>query len=91
MNPRRVAQTEQAEADVETAVDHYLSQGATEAAMGYVNALEKAVTLISWCLHVGPACIAVHHFPFVVFYTAPADNSGATEFCIAHATSLLDS
>lgn len=85
MNTSRVVTTKQANADIDAAIDHYSSQGAAEAAMGFVNALEKAIELISEHPHIGSTRFAVetnipeirgfdlHRFPFIVFYSEHAD------------------
>jgi len=57
--PCRVTTTRQAEADIEGAIDHYLNQGAIDAASAFVNALEDVKALLSEHPHLGSSHFAV--------------------------------
>ncbi len=47
MKAKRVVPREVASRDVDEAIDHYLGEGAAKAALGFVEALEKAYAHIS--------------------------------------------
>jgi toxin ParE1/3/4 len=76
-----VVTTKQADRDIEAAIEHYINQGAAEAAAGLINALEKAMGLISEHPHLGSPRFAVEtnmpeirgfalqRFPYIIFYT----------------------
>ncbi len=82
MTPRRVVTTQQADADINTAVNQYLHQSASEAALDFVDALEEAKVLLSEHPHLGSTrfavetnipeirALALRRFPYIVFYTA---------------------
>lgn len=59
MIPRRVTTTRQADADIEGAIDHYLNQGAIDAASAFVDALEDDKALLSEHPHLGSSHFAV--------------------------------
>lgn len=86
MKAKPVVARAQASADVEAAVDHYLSENAADAAMGFIDALEQAYQHIS--LHAatgsprtGQALGIAHlrtwpltRYPYLVFYREAADH-----------------
>ncbi|MGB3449954.1 MAG: type II toxin-antitoxin system RelE/ParE family toxin [Giesbergeria sp.] len=72
--------------DIEAAIDHYLSENAADAAMGFVDALEQAYRHIG--LHAATGSPRYGHalgipslrtwpltrYPFLVFYVEAADH-----------------
>ncbi len=86
MKPKRVIPRAQADRDVRQAVDYYVNEGAAQAALGFVDAIEQAF------LHIGryPAtgstryahelelpglrCWPVKRFPYLVFYVEGDDH-----------------
>lgn len=82
----RVVTTRQADADIEAAIDHYLSQGAAEAAWGFVEILEDTKMLLSEHPHLGSTrfavettipeirALALQRFPYIAFYTEHIDT-----------------
>ena len=85
MSSRRVVTTRRADEDIEAAVDHYLDEGAAEAALAVVDAREDAKVLISGYPQLGSTrlasetgipemrTIALRRFPYLAFYTDDAD------------------
>ena len=86
MKAKPVIPREQAQGDVEEAVSYYLSEGAAPAALGMIDALEKAYAHIS--RHPGTGSPRYAHelnlphlrvwslrrFPYFVFYMARPDH-----------------
>jgi len=82
---RRVVTSRRADSDIESAVDHYLDEGAHEAALDFVDSLDDARSLISAHPTLGSSRFAVEtgidglrsfalrRFPFVLLYTDDAD------------------
>jgi len=76
----------QANADVESAIDHYLAEGATDAAIGFIDALEQAYEFLSrnaatgsprYGHELGLAGLRswpLTTYPFLVFYLEREDN-----------------
>ena len=85
MSARRVVTTRRADEDVAAAVDHLVDQGATKAALNFVDALEDATVLIGEHPRLGSTRLgsevgipelrttAVRMFPYLVFYTNDDD------------------
>lgn len=85
MSRRRIVTTRRADEDIEAAVDHYVGEGAVDAALDFVAALEQASDLLARHPAVGSTrfaddtdidelrALAVQKFPYVVFYTVDAD------------------
>ncbi|MGB3375577.1 MAG: type II toxin-antitoxin system RelE/ParE family toxin [Microbacterium sp.] len=85
MTPRRTVTTGRADEDIADAVSYYLEDGAMDATLGFVDALENAQARI--CRHpsVGSSrfaaelgipellALALPTYPYVVFYTDDAD------------------
>ncbi|MDQ0613935.1 toxin ParE1/3/4 [Microbacterium sp. W4I4] len=85
MTARRAVTTRRADEDIEHAVSYYLEQGAMDAALSFVDALESAKALM--CRHpsVGSSgfaaelgipelrALALQTYPYIVFYTDDAD------------------
>jgi toxin ParE1/3/4 len=77
--------TRRADEDIEAALSHYLGQGATDAALALVDALEDAKVLIGEHPQLGSTrlgsemdipemrTIALRRFPYLAFYTDDAD------------------
>ena len=86
MTRLRVVTTLQADADIETAIDHYLNQGAADAAVGFVESLEDTKVLLSEHPHLGSIrfaietnipeirAFALQRFPYIAFYTQHTDT-----------------
>ncbi|MBK7051313.1 MAG: type II toxin-antitoxin system RelE/ParE family toxin [Rhodoferax sp.] len=53
MNPKSVTPRTEANRDVDEAIDHYLGEGAEYAALGFIDALEKAYDHIARYLATG--------------------------------------
>ena len=82
MTPWRVLTTQQADTDINTAIGHYPHQGAAEAAMNLIDALEESKVLLSEHPDLGSTRFAMEtripelrslslpRFPYLVFYTA---------------------
>lgn len=85
MTARRVVTTNAADRDVLDAVDHYVGEGADDAAMGFVDAFEDATTLLASYSSIGSSRFAVElnmpelrslalpRYPFVLFYSDDID------------------
>lgn len=85
MSARRVVTTRRADEDVIAAIAHYVDQGAAEAALHFVDALEDAKVLIGEFPQLGSARLgsdagipemrtaAVRRFPYLVFFTNDDD------------------
>ncbi len=75
-----VVPRERAHRDIEEAIGHYLEEGAGEAALGFIDALERAFTQIGRHPESGSTRFAhelnlpglrswpLKHFPYLVFY-----------------------
>ena len=86
MTSRRVFTTQQADEDIDTAIGHYLHQGATEAAMNLIDVLEESKVLLSEHPFLGSTRFAIEtnipelralslpRFPYLIFYTAQGDT-----------------
>lgn len=86
MTSRRVLTSQQADVDINTAIGHYLLQGAAEAAMNLIDELEEAKVLLSDHPYLGSTRFAVEtnipelrslsllRFPYIVLYTAQGDT-----------------
>ena len=86
MTPRHVLTTQQADADINTAIGHYLHQGAAEAAMNLIGELEEAKALLSEHPYLGSTrfdmetnipelrSLSLPRFSCIVFYTAQGDT-----------------
>lgn len=86
MTPLRVVTTRQADTDIESAIDHYLGQGAPQAALGFADTLEDAKVLLSEHPHLGSPrfavetnipeirALALRRFPYIAFYTENTDT-----------------
>lgn len=86
MKAKPVVARTQANQDIEAAIDHYLSENAADAAMGFVDALEKAYRHIG--LHAATGSPRYSHalgipslrtwpltrYPFLVFYMEAVDH-----------------
>ena len=86
MNAKHVIPRAQASADVEATVEHYLSENAADAALGFIDALEQAYRHIG--LHAATGSPRYGHalgipslrtwsltrYPFLVFYVEAADH-----------------
>ncbi len=80
MSSKPVVPRELANRDVENAIDYYLSENAEQAALGFIDALEKAYTHISRHPATGSSRYAheldlpglrfwpLHRYPHLVFY-----------------------
>lgn len=85
MKAKPVVARAQATQDIEAAIDHYLSENAADAAMGFVDALEQAYRHLG--LHAATGSPRYGHalgipslrswpltrYPFLVFYVEAAD------------------
>jgi toxin ParE1/3/4 len=86
MSVKPVVPREQAQRDVETAVDFYLAEDAEAAAFGFIDALQKAYARISRHPATGSPRYAhelnlpglrhwhLPHYPYLVFYVERADH-----------------
>jgi toxin ParE1/3/4 len=86
MKPKPVIPRSLARQDAEQAIDHYLKEGATEAALGFIDALEQAYAHIA--RHPGTGSPRYAHelnlpglrnwkltrYPHIVFYTEQDDH-----------------
>lgn len=82
---RRVVTTLRADLDVESAVDQYLGEGAHDAALGFVDALDDARSLVAAHPSLGSSRFAIEtgidglrsfglrRDPFVLLYTDDSD------------------
>lgn len=85
MSRRRVVTTRRADEDIEAAVDHHVGEGAVDAALDFITALQAASDLLARHPAIGSTrfatdtgidelrALAVRTFPYVVFYTDDAD------------------
>ena len=85
MTSRRVVTTRRANEDIDSAVEHYLAEGAADTALAFVDALEKARDLLGSQPSIGSPRFAVElgmpelrglalqKFPYVAFYTDDSD------------------
>lgn len=83
---RRIVTTRRADEDIENAIAHYVAEGATSAALGFVDALENAKDLLSEYPLLGSSRFAIEtgiselrsvplgRFPYLALYT---DSSNA--------------
>ncbi len=55
MTRRQVVTTRRADEDIHGAIDHHLSEGADEAALGFIDALADARNLLAEHPHIGSA------------------------------------
>ena len=86
MTTQPVVPRAQASADVESSIDHYLAEGATDAALGFIDALEEAYRHLShnaatgsprYGQELGLAGLRawpLSHYPFLVFYLERDDH-----------------
>lgn len=86
MSPKPVIPRERARRDVEEGVDHYLKEGAIQAALGFVDALEDAYALLGRHPGIGGSRYAyeleipglrswpLRRFPYVIFYIELEDR-----------------
>ena len=86
MKAKPVVARAQASADVEAAVDHYLSENAADAAMGFIDALEQAYRHIGRNAATGSPrhghaldmadlrTWPLTRYPYLVFYREAADH-----------------
>ena len=77
--------TKRADQDIEAALDHYLGEGANDAALALVDALEDTKVLIGEHPQLGSTrlaaetdipemrTLALRRFPYLAFYTDDAD------------------
>jgi toxin ParE1/3/4 len=82
---RRVVTTRRADEDIAAAVEHYIGQGASAAALAFVDALEDAKVLIGEHPHLGSTrlgsevgipemrSVPLRRFPYLAFFTSDAD------------------
>ena len=80
MSVKPVVPRAQASGDVESAIDYYLAEGTTDAALGFIDALEQAYRHLSRNAATGSPRYAhelglaglrawpLTHYPFLVFY-----------------------
>lgn len=85
MKPKRVCRREQADRDIEEAIGFYLEQAAPDAALKFVDALERAIGHIArhpptgsprYAHELGLAglrCWPLKRFPYLVFYVEYSD------------------
>lgn len=81
----RVITTRRADQDIDSAIDYYLRDGAPDAAVGFVDALQDAMSLLGEHPSIGSPgfatetgiaelrSLALKRFPYVVFYTNDPD------------------
>ncbi|AXQ28336.1 type II toxin-antitoxin system RelE/ParE family toxin [Solimonas sp. K1W22B-7] len=86
MTPKPVVPRELANRDVENAIDHYLSEGAAEAALGFIAELERAYSHLERHPATGSSRYAfemdlpglrswpLRRYPFLVFYREQDDH-----------------
>ena len=86
MNAKPVIPRDRANRDVEEVIDHYLSEGAEQAALGFVDALEQAYAHIGCYPAAGSSRYAqelnlprlrfwpLARYPHLVFYTDSNDH-----------------
>lgn len=55
MSRRQVVTTRRADQDIDGAIDHYLGEGAEDAALGFIDALADARNLLAEHPHIGSA------------------------------------
>jgi len=79
MTRRKVVTTRRADEDIDGAIDHYLGQGADEAALGFIDALADARHLLAEHPHIGSARLtaetglpelrtfALPRYPYILF------------------------
>ncbi|MFC7402090.1 type II toxin-antitoxin system RelE/ParE family toxin [Citricoccus sp. GCM10030269] len=77
--------TRRADEDIATAIEHYLGQGVTTAALAFVDSLEDTKVLIGEHPQLGSTrlasavdlpelrAMALRRFPYLVFYTDDSD------------------
>ena len=85
MKSKPIVPRELAISDVDEAIEYYLSEGAVEAALGFIDALEKAYAHIGRCPDAGSNRYAhelnlpslrscsLKHYPHLVFYVEHDD------------------
>lgn len=86
MKAKAVVPREQANRDVDEAVAYYLGEGAAQAALGFIDALEKTYTDIARHAGTGSPRYAhelnlpglrvwpLRHYPYLVFYVEYPDH-----------------
>jgi len=86
VNAKHVIPRAQASADVEATVEHYLSENAADAALGFIDALEQAYRHIGLHAATGSPryghALGIAHlrtwpltrYPYLVFYREAADH-----------------
>ncbi|WP_298720091.1 type II toxin-antitoxin system RelE/ParE family toxin [uncultured Ferrovibrio sp.] len=86
MKPKPIIPREQANRDVDDAIAFYLNEGAEQAALGFIDALELTYTHIRQMpasdspryaheLNLpGLRCWPLSHYPYLVFYVETADR-----------------
>lgn len=86
MKVKQVIPREQADRDVDEAIDHYLAENAEQAALGFIEALEQAYRHISRHPATGSPRYAheidlpglrswpLTRYPYLVFYVERADH-----------------
>lgn len=86
MKPKPVIPRDQADRDVDEAIDHYLSGSAPEAALGFIDALEQAYSHIGHHPETGSSRYAgelslpglrfwpLKKYPHLVFYLERSDH-----------------
>ena len=86
MKVKQVIPREQADRDVDEAIDHYLAEDAEQAALGFIEALEQAYRYISRHPATGSPRYAheidlpglrswpLTRYPYLVFYVERADH-----------------
>jgi len=85
MTSRRVIRTRRADEDVDNAVAYYTGQGAHDAALSFLDALEDAATLLGEYPSIGSLRFAIEtnianlrtfalqRYPYVIVYTDDPD------------------
>ena len=85
MKPKPIVPRSEANRDVDEAIDHYLSESAQQAALGFIDALEKTYTHIArhpatgspryaHALNIPGLCSwALTRYPYLVFYMERED------------------
>src|SRR6185312_17535991 len=86
VTPKPVVPRERAERDIDEAIDHYLSENAPEAALGFIDALEQAYSHIGRNPQTGSSRYAgelnlpglrfwpLNKYPHLVFYIERSDH-----------------
>lgn len=86
MTAKKVIPRAQVSADVDSAIDHYLAESASDAALGFIDALEQAYAYLSHNAATGSPCCGhelglpglrtspLTTYPFLVFYLEREDR-----------------